>query len=253
MPIPDTANISTVRPRLIHPVVKYGPEGRDSTLDLIKKVPDIDIYGFLLTRDVKHPLSTMISERWYELHDITGPNFLLLAFNPPYEWKGFFKKHWKGTLGDEFEDVWEEWQNGVAPAAAINYCNLFEPEIKLSQFPCLVLFTDLDDLKEQQAVIRSLPDWDADSLYDFFCGMVESIKGCSKQPKEIRLECLRNSLTSPKAKISAHYKHTKAKAMEFMKKNPSKIVGLTVNFISGLGGVNIMPINIKIDMSRIKK
>lgn len=95
-------------PPIIFPEEGYFGEGKEKTLELLKKVPDVNIYGFLLTMDVKHPVSQMVSERWYELHDLTGPNFLLLAFNPPSEWKDSFKDYWKEKLGKEFEDVWAE-------------------------------------------------------------------------------------------------------------------------------------------------
>ncbi|AKB24775.1 hypothetical protein MSMTP_1306 [Methanosarcina sp. MTP4] len=203
-------------------------------------MPNINVYGLLLTRDFKHPLSKMVSERWYDLHNLTGSNFLLIAFNPPTEWRDDFKKYWTEKLGEEFEIFWEEWKSGFMPGGAVQYGDLFEPEIKISQYPCLILFTDPNNLECQKVVVRSLPDWDVDSLYYLLSGMIESIKECGKKPEEKRLECLQSSLTSPTAKFLDHYKHVKMQALDYMKKHPSQILLTTANFIFAFSSANIL-------------
>ena len=56
-----------------------------ATMEMIKRCPDAAVYGLLLTHDPKHPLSQLVRERWTELHHLTGPKFLLVAFQPPDE------------------------------------------------------------------------------------------------------------------------------------------------------------------------
>jgi len=210
--------------------------------NLFKKVDGVSVYGLLLTTDTKHPLSKVVSERWYELHNLTGPKFLLVAFHPPLEWLETYRDYWKKELGDDFENIWDRWNCSYEPGVAYRYLDFFEPKLKLSEFPCLVLFTSVEDLEKQKVVVRSLPEWDTDSLYQLLIGMTESILECCDKPIDERMECLRSSLTSPTARSLIYYKHFKNISLDYMKKNPAKVIGLTAGFILSLANSSILPI-----------
>ena len=221
------------------------PTGKpDKALLPLKEIHDIKIYGFLLTKDDKHPVSEMISKRFSHLHNLSGPNFLLLGFNPPSELSGHFKAYWEERFGEKkFKQIWDAWQKGVMPAESVNYCDLFKPKIKISQLPCLVLFTDLDNLEEQEVVVRSLPDWDTDSLYDFLSLIIELVRDCCEQPKEKRVKCLRDELTSPKAQMLANYRHIREKTLDFIKENPSYILLAPVCFLLAFANVQMISLS----------
>lgn len=210
--------------------------------DLLEKIPDVAIYGVLLTRDIKHPLVQMLRERWYDFHKLTGPKFLLIVFEPPNEWRKNFKNYWKGKLGEDIEKIWDEWQTGVEREGAVDYAKLFKPEVKVDDFPCMVLFTDLNHLDGQQVVMRKIPKWDTESLYKLLSGMIQSSVDCCDQPAEKRLKCLKSSLTSPTAKAKAYYKYGEKQALYYLKKNPASIVATTATFALALTSANVLPI-----------
>lgn len=219
-----------------------GYKTKEDILDLLKKIHDVAIYGVLLTRDIKHPLVQMLRERWYDFHKLTGPEFLLIVFEPPDEWRESFKNYWKGKLGEDIEKIWDEWQTGVEREGAVDYAKLFKPEVRVDDFPCMVLFTDLKHLDEQQVVIRKIPKWDTESLYKLLSGMIQSIVDCCEQSAEKRLECLKSSLTSPTAKTKAYYKYGEKRALYYLKKNPASIVATTAAFALALANANVLPI-----------
>jgi len=217
---------------------------KEDILGLLEKIPDVSIYGVLLTRNIKHPLVQMLreDERWYDFHELAGRKFLLIVFEPPGEWRERFKNYWKGKLGEDFEKIWDEWQTGVERGGAVEYAKLFKPEVKVDDFPCMVLFTDLKHLDEQQVVMRKIPKWDTESLYELLSGMIQSIVDCCEQPAEQRLECLRSSLTSPTAKAKAYYKYGGKKAIDYLEKNPATIVATTGVFALALANASLLPI-----------
>lgn len=220
---------------------------KEDILDLLEKIPDVAIYGVLLTRDIKHPLVKMLrkSERWYDFHKLTGPKFLLIVFEPPGEWRESFKNYWKDKFGEDFEKIWDEWQTGVEREGAADYAKLFKPEVKVDDFPCMVLFTDLKHLDGKQVVMCKIPKWDTESLYKLLSGMIQSIVDCCEQPDEKRLECLQSSLTSPTAKAKAYYKYGEKQALDYLvylKENPVSIVATTAAFALALANANVLPI-----------
>lgn len=219
-----------------------GYKTKEDILELLEKIPDVAIYGVLLTRDIKHPVVQMLRERWYDFHQLTGPKFLLIVFEPPDEWRKSFKKYWKDKLGEDIEKIWDEWQTGVEREGAVNYAKLFKPGVKVDDFPCMVLFTDLKHIDKQQVVIRKIPKWDTESLYELLSGMIQSIVDCCEQPAEKRLECLKSSLTTPTAKAKAYYKYTEKKALDYLKKNPASIVVTTAAFALALANAYVLPI-----------
>lgn len=215
---------------------------KEDILELLSKIPDVSIYGVLLTRNIKHPLVQMLRERWYDFHKLTGPKFLLIVFEPPDEWRESFKNYWKGKLGEDIEKVWDECQTRVEREGAVDYAKLFKPKVKVDDFPCMVLFTDLKHLDEQQVVMRKIPKWDTESLYELFSGMIQSIVDCCEQPAEKRLECLKSSLTSPTAKAKTYYKYGGKKSLNYLKKNPATIVATTATFALTLANASVLPI-----------
>ena len=219
-----------------------GYETKEDILNILKKIPAMDIYGVLLTKDFKHPLVQMLRDRWYPLHELTGPKFLLIVFKPPDEWRDDFKNYWKGKLGEDFEKIWDEWQTGFKGKGVFNYAKLFKPEVKVEDYPCMVLFTDLEHLNEQQVVMCKLPEWDPDSLYELFSGMIQLITKCCEQPTEERLECLQSSLTSYTAKTKAYSKYKGKKVRDYFKKKPVSIVVTTATFALAFANPNVLPI-----------
>ena len=224
-------------------VITISESNPQDTLELIKRFPDVAVYGLLLTQDPKHPISQMLRDRWSRLHHLTGSRFLLVVFQPPSDWSENIKDFWKEQLGEDFEKTWQYWQKGLDSGIAYDYLDLFESPIKPSQLPCLVLFTDP---VKRNAVIVSIPNWDVDSLYRFFTGMVEAIKECYKLQPDKRLECIRSSLASPNAKILSQLDHMKDMTAEYLKQNPAQTIITTVSFVLALATANVLPLSLSI-------
>ena len=142
-------------------------------------------------------------------------------------------------LGESFEKTWQDWQKGLDSGVAYDYLDLFESPIKPSQLPCLVLFTDPE---KHKAVVRSIPNWDVESLYRLFIGMLETISRCYELPPEERLECLRSSLTSPSARTLAELAHMKDQVVDYLKQNPAQTVITTVSLVLALATANVLPL-----------
>jgi hypothetical protein len=212
---------------------------KKATLKLIKQVPDVAVYGFLLSTDLDDSLAEMVKKRWSELHHLTGERFLLGVFQPPAKWEASYRTYWRKHLGKDFDRIWREWQEFAGGGVAYDYLDLFKPKLKPSQLPCLVLFTDP---MERKAVIRLLPKWDVESLYQLFIYMVEAIDECSDCPKERRLECLRKSLTSPSARTIAYFGYFKRKALDYLRKHPAKAFVTTASLVAALGTGSILPL-----------
>lgn len=206
-----------------------------STLDLLKEVRGIAIYGLLLSPP-EHPISEVVRKKWHDFHYLTGTKFLLVTLEPPSEIDDNIKNYWKSELGDKFEKFWEGWESERKPGVATSFCDKFEPKLKISQLPCLVLFTSPENLEDQRIVVRSLPEWNNEALFQLLSGMIESIRDCCDKPIEKRLKCLQNSLTSPNAICLSYYKHMKTEVLDYMQKNPTSIVVATAAFVLALSG-----------------
>jgi hypothetical protein len=214
---------------------------KQATLELLKRFPDVAVYGLLLNSDLRHPLVQVVKEHWSEIHHLTGSNIFLVAFQPPAEWSGSLENFWKQKLGDSFKKMWKDWQTPLDPGVAFDYLDLFEsPEVKPSQLPCLVLFTNL---QKRDAVVRSLPNWDADSLYRLLLGMLEDVRECTEQPADLRLECLRDSLTSPRARALDCLGHIRDRAIDYLKKHPAEVVVTTISIVMALGTAQVLPLS----------
>lgn len=220
----------------------YKPE---DTWNFMEQFSDINIYGVLLIGDFKHPLSKMVSERFDALHILTGNKILLLVFDPPGNFSDLFKNYWEEKLNGKFDDIWAKWQSGIKPEAAYLYGGLFNPEVDPSQFPCLVLFTDLEKLENQQVVVVPLPNWNSDDLFKLFKNYIirSMIKSC-RIPEDKRLAYLQRTLNSRMARIGIHFNHLEDNCIEYIKKHPTQIVVATAGFMSALASGNVLPLGV---------
>src|ERR1043166_6498834 len=191
-----------------------------STFDFLSLVPGVEVFGFLLCSSADDSLSKMIQARWLDLHHLTGDKFVLVAFQTPEGVEDQFKAYWKKRLGSAFTRAWKDWKKLSGEGVAYDYLQHFQPSLKPSQLPCLVLCTDLT---ERRAVIRPMPDWSTDELYHLFVGFVETIHESYDVPKEERLDFLARALTAPTARTSAYLGYIQRRAVAYMKKNPAKV------------------------------
>lgn len=215
------------------------PTGSDpqATLEQIKKFKDVTVYGFLLNPDPKHPLEKVLKERWAEIHHLTGEKVMIVATGAPAAYSDDLKEYWKAKLGDDFEKVWAEWKKAPDAGVAYDYLDIFEPRLEPSQLPCLVLFTNAD---KREALVRSLPSWDADDLFQLLKNIFSVVRECAELVDEAeRLERLR-SLTSTSAVILDHLDHIKDEAAEYIEKNPTKVVTTAISFVLALASGHVI-------------
>jgi hypothetical protein len=204
----------------------------ERTLAQIERFPSVTIFGFLLNPDPKHPLAQVLHDHWSEIHHLTGDKVMITAFDPPAEWSEELKEHWKAKLGDDFARIWGQWQTPRGAGLAFQYLDLFNPPLQPSQLPCLLLYTNP---RERTAVVRSIPDWDATSLYPLLEDMLGIVRLTAAEPDPAkRLETLRESLTSPSTIFVAHLGHAKDKTVAFLKANPALLFTTTINFVLAL-------------------
>lgn len=214
---------------------------KQGTTKLLDKFPDVAVYGLLLLADPEHPLGEVLRTRWSELHHLTGDRILLVAFDTPEEWTPAIKEFWQEQLGGSFRKVWSDWKKGrgTEPGAAFNYLDLFSDKIKASDLPCLALFTKPDS---KEAVIRSIPNWDTDSLYRFLVSQIEAIQDCCSSPDDDRLECLRGSLTSLGVRAKASLGHYVEKALDYVKQHPVQVASASISVVVALATANVLPL-----------
>jgi hypothetical protein len=210
-----------------------------ATLKLIRDVPEIAVYGFLLSTSSHDSLAEMVKQKWMELHALTGKHFLLVVFQAPDHLENDFKVFWEKRLGDSFSQAWKDWKKPGGDGRAFNYLESFEPKLKPSQLPCLVLFTDPEARK---AIIRPIPDWDVDSLYQLFIGISEAAREASEQPKDNRLQFLEQELTSFSGRAGAYLGYVKEKTAKYVKKHPAKVVATTIGVALALATGNVLPL-----------
>lgn len=224
---------------LLLPFEGGGGGGVSSTDEVVKSIPDVYVYGFLLSSSPHDSVSRMVAERWLDLHHLTGDNFVLVVFHPPDQLAERFRAYWRKRLGPSFGKAWKEWKGLRGEGLAYDYLDYFKPKLKHSQLPCLILFTDPE---ERRAVVRPIPDWDVDSLYQFVVGIAETVHESYESPLAERLEFLRKRLTSPTARTRAYLGHVKSKAVDYMKKNPAKVAVTTASLLLSLSTANVLPL-----------
>jgi hypothetical protein len=214
---------------------------KDATLQLIENAPNVKVYGLLLSADGKHPLAEVLRTRWSELHHLTGDRILLVAFNPPAEWTAGLEEFWRKQLGSSFDQVWADWKQGIGTeaGASFDYLDLFSEKIKASDLPCMALFTSPGS---KEAVVRSIPKWDVDSLYAFLVAQIEAMQDCCDTADEARLDCLRDSLTSISARAKTSMGHYAGKAVDYVKANPAKVASTTLSLAVTLATANVLPL-----------
>jgi hypothetical protein len=204
----------------------------------IAKHPKMLVYGLLLSQDPTHPITDVINDHWYDIHYATGDDILIILYQAPPIWIENYKNYWKNRIEyPHFDKVWERWQGGIEPGIAYSDIDLFNPKIKLTQLPCLALFTDINDRK---AVIRSLPFLEPNSLYKFLLAIFEEIKTCceNQEDSDLRSNCLRNALTSPSARV----KEKMGDIAIFLEQHPAQISFTAISFLLALASQNLLPL-----------
>ena len=219
------------------------PAWRDpaKTKELLGQLSDVKVYGLLLSADSKGALAEVVRTRWSELHHLSGDEFAVVAFDTPKEWNSSLEEYWKGQLGDRFNEVWGDWEKGrgLEAGAAFDWRDLFDPPIAAKDLPCLVLFTALDS---KEAVVRSIPNWDAEAIYRFLMAQFEAVADCCNRPPEDRLTCLRGSVGSMSGKLQTYMGHYAGDAWQYLKEHPTTVALTSVNLLVALGTGNVIPL-----------
>ena len=219
------------------------PPDRDpaKTKEILARIPNVKVYGLLLSADSKSALADVVRTRWSELHHLSGDEFVVVAFDPPPGWADGLEDYWHKQLGEGFDALAAEWKaHPIAPGAAFDWRDLFSPPIPAKDLPCLVLFTDLES---KQAVVRSIPNWDADAVYRFLMAQFDAVRECRGGSPEERLACLRDSIGSPSAKARSYLGHVAEKAAQFVKEHPATVMMTTVNLAVALSTANVIPMS----------
>jgi len=222
--------------RLMVPTVAIVEGEKNATLELIKRFPTVTAYGMLLLDDPKHPMAELVRERWSEISNMTGDRFLLFSFERPAEWTQNYLHYWQHKLGDQFDSTWKKWQAPPDPGAAYGYLSLFKPPLSPKQLPCLALFTDA---KKRMAVVRPIPTWDKNSLYELLKGIASVVQEAADKPEADRLEWLRQELTSPGARFRATAGHVSSQAIDYFKQHPAQVTSTVISVVLGLSGAGL--------------
>jgi hypothetical protein len=214
------------------------PAGQDParTKEILARIPNVKVYGLLLSADSKSALADVVRTRWSELHHLSGDEFVVVAFDPPHEWADGLEDYWRKQLGEGFEEL-----KKAAPGAgaAFEWRDLFSPPISAKDLPCLVLFADLES---KEAAVRSIPNWDADAIYRFLMAQFDAVRECCGSPQGERLACLRDSISSPGAKARSYLGHISEITAHFVKEHPTTVMMTTVNLAVALGTANVIPL-----------
>jgi len=209
----------------------------NATLALMERFPEVTAYGMLLLGDPQHPMATLVRERWAELDNLTGNRFVLFVFERPEEWTQSYLRYWQHKLGDDFERTWKQWQEKEEPGAAYGYLDLFKPALQATQLPCLVLFTDA---KKREVVVRPIPDWDQDRLFQLLVGIAATVQASAEQPETERLEWLQNKLTAPGPLFLAQAGHVGSLAMAYFKEHPALVTSTALSVVLAMSGAGLL-------------
>jgi hypothetical protein len=227
--------------RILVPTIPLVEGEENTTLELMKQFPGVAAYGMLLLDDAKHPMAELVHERWSEISNMTGNIFVLFTFERPADWTKSYMQYWRNKLGDNFEPTWKKWQDAPEPGAAYAYTSLFKPALTPNQLPCLALFTDAE---ERRAVVRPIPKWDKESLFDLLKGIATVVQQSAKiDDPDKRLDWLRHELTSPSALFVSSAGHAGSRAMDYFKQHPARVASTVISVVLGLssGGMFTLP------------
>jgi hypothetical protein len=208
--------------------------------DMLAKFSETPVFAFLLNSDPKHPIAEVVRNNWSQIHHLTGEKIFLVAFDPPPQWSKSIKLSWQKVLGKEFRATWAIWQHKPDAGEAFRYLGFFDPPLNPSQLPCLVFFTNL---KTRKALVRSLPNWDSESLYRLLTSLLERALACAARPPKHRFHALEKALTSPQAIAISHASHAGQKVWAFLKKDPVFSVTVTLSFILALSTQNLLALS----------
>jgi hypothetical protein len=146
------------------------------------------VYGFLLSGNEDHSISSLVRNQWDILHYATGKNLLLFLFQKPERLSEDYINFWRNDeavkaafRNDEYD--WNEWSIGVTQGLAYDYREAFSPPIERSDFPCLALITKVDD---RNAVVQKIPAWNNEGLlYSYLMKLFDDIDRYCDQRRDI--------------------------------------------------------------------
>ena len=231
---------------LVEPERRLMPAGRtkEATTRLLARLPDVAAYGFFLIPDTRHPAAAVLRDRWSELDHRSGNRFALVAFQPPAAWAKSLTDRWRADLGPEFEQAWQDWQDGygLEPGAAYDYLGHFttDPPLRAADLPCLVIFTSLED---RTAIVRPIPDWTEDEIFGFLCAVIDQVLEHLDTPAGQRVEALRVALTAPSARMRTTLGHLADRTVGYLMANPATVVATALGVVIALGTGNILPLS----------
>jgi hypothetical protein len=227
-------------------IILPAPRTKEAAEELLRALPDIKVFGLLLVSNPGHPINNVIRNRWSELHHLTGNSIALVAFQPPVQWAPSLEDFWREQLGSSFQQTWADWQSGrgLEGGVALDYLDLVrEPQLKPSDLPCLALFTSLDDTR---AVIRPLPNWDEDSLFNLMTTILKTVGECAAETESERLDCLRKRLTSPQVHAWTTLGHVGQQIYDYLRQHPALAVTTSVSVVLALATGNVLPLSVAV-------
>lgn len=195
------------------------------------------VYGMILSNDSTRNLSKVVESHWMDFHNLTGDKFLLITFQAPTEWNEHYKEYMQELLGDSFDQYWKQSQNEAFKGHQYEFLDKFKKEIKPSQMPCLAIFTNPEEEKPD-VVIRSLPNWDEDNLFNFMSNILCTIREISNKKdisEDKRLNLLKDELTSPTVVLAGHYTYIKDKTIAYLKQHPAEVTKASASFLMAMG------------------
>lgn len=222
--------------RMLVPGLPITEDEDNATLELMNQLPNVTAYGMLLLDNAKHPMAELVRDRWSEISNLTGDRFMLFSFERPAKFTQNYMRYWRKQLGDQFEPTWKRWQEAAEPGTAYSYLSLFKPALTPKDLPCLVLFTDP---RKRESVLRPIPNWDKDSLYDLLKGIATAVQESADKPAEERLKWLANELTSPGVRFRASAGHAGARALDYCKHHPALVASTTLSLVLALTGAGL--------------
>ena len=222
--------------RILVPAMPVVEGEQNATLELIKQFPKVTAYGMLLLDNPRHPMAELVRERWPEISNLTGNRFMLFSFERPDKWTQNYLQYWRNRLGGQFDPTWKKWQDVTDPGVAYGYMSLFKPALTPRQLPCLVLFTDAE---ERMAIVRPIPDWDKDSLFNLLKGIATAVEASADKPTAERLEWLKKELSSPGARFLSAAGYVGSLVQDYFKKHPALVTSTAISVVLGLSGAGL--------------
>jgi hypothetical protein len=161
------------------------------------------LYAFLLYTEVDKDFARFVRSKGRWLHDLSGEQCLISAFENPKRWGDGWKDYWREKIGsDEFDLKMMKW----AELTAVDRDNAFRLaeslDLDKNLLPCIV-FVDLDSTHE----IMSIPVISDPAEYEsFFKDLFTAVTRASQEREGEKLRDLKKAWRIYSRRWSAHQK-----------------------------------------------